>query len=123
MIMQHADEETLDLIEVLIDDTSIKYLLFIGSYSYDDVDSNHLITKFFKNINRKLSSRQHVEIGDLGKENVNDLVSNAFYLTPIDAHPLTSLIMKKTKGNALFVVLHVRLLCKENLLHYCNESK
>ena len=93
------------------------------SYSYDDVDSNHLITKFVKNVNGKLSSRQHVEIGDLSRENVNELVSNAFYLTPIDAHPLTSLIMKKTKGNALFVVLYIRLLCKENLLHYCNDSK
>eukprot|EP00957_Ditylum_brightwellii_P131421 10022942-Ditylum_brightwellii.AAC.1 len=79
--LQWADASSLDIIQLLLSDVQNKYtLMIIGCYCSNEVDGNHTLSASLDALsemqkqNDKLLSLTQMELGNLGKEDVNHAV-------------------------------------------------
>eukprot|EP00566_Odontella_aurita_P003396 CAMPEP_0113595088 /NCGR_PEP_ID=MMETSP0015_2-20120614/39452_1 /TAXON_ID=2838 /ORGANISM="Odontella" /LENGTH=1563 /DNA_ID=CAMNT_0000502185 /DNA_START=77 /DNA_END=4769 /DNA_ORIENTATION=+ /assembly_acc=CAM_ASM_000160 len=122
--LQWADPVSLELMQVLVADTMIEGLLFVGSYRDNEVSADHPLMMHVDSIRRSGNvSIVPIHIGNLDSCGVISLVSNTLHLLPRTTRPLAEVIMNKTGGNALFVVQFLASLYDEGFLRYSLTSR
>src|SRR5207253_1980821 len=73
--LQWADSASLSVLRQVLSSTDQRHLLVIGSYRSEEVGSSHPLTQCLEALRERLPI-QRVEIGPLGAEDVESLVSD-----------------------------------------------
>ncbi|MGT3780967.1 AAA family ATPase, partial [Enterobacter asburiae] len=72
--LQWLDIATLELIEYLLVQSDLRFLMLIGAYRDDEVDSEHPLTSKIGAIRRAGGLVEEIRLGPLGNEQVAELV-------------------------------------------------
>ena len=121
--MQWIDSASLNVIETLMSDDDIGYVLLIGAYRDHEVSSSHPLMMTME----EMTQRQAVVINtttlsNLAPEHVQHLISDALQsLEGIEG--LSELVYAKTQGNAFFVKQVLYALYEKNHLHFDREQQ
>jgi predicted ATPase/signal transduction histidine kinase len=116
--LQWMDAATLELLEPLISDPNIRYLLLVGAYRDNEVSSSHALTRTLQEI-RKAGARVHeIVLAPLGLDDVSRLISDALDCKSNSAQALAQLVQEKTGGNPFFVIQFLTALAEDELLTF-----
>ena len=121
--LQWVDADTLKLVERIAQDSERKYLLFLGAYRDNEVDTGHRLmisSEVIKKIGQPL---QTIPLKPLNREHISRLLVHTCHCRPEDANPLAELLLRKTGGNPFFVSQFLTLLSEKNLIRYQPEEK
>eukprot|EP00957_Ditylum_brightwellii_P159975 12177488-Ditylum_brightwellii.AAC.1 len=97
--LQWADSVSLGLIESLMTDGENTSLLFIGAYRENEVSQSHPLSNMIHIIESKSIPITRIGVGDLSKEDTNELISEMIRTSPASVRPLTEVVYRKTSGN------------------------
>ena len=114
-----ADNASLDILKSILSDIKgASCVYFVGSYRTNEVPPDHAIFRFMdalESCNVKLGK---VPLDGMELEDINHIISDALGIFPRICKPLSSLVLRKTEGNPLFVLECLRSLVDRNLLQY-----
>jgi predicted ATPase/signal transduction histidine kinase len=116
--LQWLDAATLELLEHLITDPNVRYLMLVGAYRDNEVSSSHPLLRTLEAIRKAGARVQEIVLAPLGPDDVNALVSDAMHCEPERARPLAQLVHKKTGGNPFFAIQFLTALAEEGLLGF-----
>ncbi|HUM46183.1 MAG TPA: AAA family ATPase [Chitinophagales bacterium] len=120
--LQWADSASISLLNVLITDQHNGHFLCIGAYRNNEVNASHPFIIAKEEMEEKGAHISTIHIGNLSKENVNDLVAESVNAGKESARELTELVYEKTQGNAFFVNQFLKSLYQEKLLTFNFEA-
>jgi PAS domain S-box-containing protein len=116
--LQWLDAATLDLIEDLLTQPDVQYLLLIGAYRENEVDSAHPLMRKLEAIRRAGAVVQEIILAPLSYEDLEQLIADALHCELEGATPLTQAVHKKTSGNPFFVIQFLAALAEERVLTF-----
>ncbi|HEY0565314.1 MAG TPA: AAA family ATPase, partial [Terriglobales bacterium] len=114
--LQWLDAATLDLLEHLITDPGVRYLMVVGAYRDTEVSSSHPLTRTLASICKAGARMQEIVLSPLGLDDVGWLVSDALHCERDCSQPLAELVHEKTGGNPFFAIQFLSALAEEGLL-------
>ncbi|MDD5168814.1 MAG: AAA family ATPase [Syntrophales bacterium] len=101
--LQWADGATLKLVEMLMIDADVGYLLIIGAYRDNEINDSHPFAVTLDMIRRSGAAVNQIIVNPLAVSHVQQLIADTLSCAMDQAEPLASLIHKKTNGNPFFV--------------------
>jgi PAS domain S-box-containing protein len=114
--LQWLDAATLELLEHLITDPDVQYLMLVGAYRDNEVSSSHPLTRTLAAIRKAGARMQEIVLAPLGLEDVDRLVADALRCERHAADSLAKLVHEKTGGNPFFAIQFLTALAEEGLL-------
>ncbi|HRG48360.1 MAG TPA: trifunctional serine/threonine-protein kinase/ATP-binding protein/sensor histidine kinase [Leptospiraceae bacterium] len=120
--LQWADNASLQLIQLLIANLDNKFLFFIGAYRDNETDKSHPLVLTIDSIEKAGSSIKRIHLKNLEISQVNQLVSDSLNSSLERTKSLSELVFAKTEGNPFFINELLRLLSKEKIISFDNES-
>lgn len=114
--LQWADLASLKLIQLLATDIEIQYLLIIGAYRDNEVDTSHPLMLVLREIQKNRRSVKIIHCQNLKIADVAQLVSDTLKSSLDNSEELAKLIFNKTAGNPFFVNQLLKFIHQENLL-------
>ncbi len=114
--LQWADSATFQLLRKLSMDQENRYLMFIGAYRDNEVDSTHPLTMTMDFMEKIGIVRQHIKLSPLSASQVNLLVAETLSCDRESASDLSELILSKTNGNPFFIGEFLKQLQTEGCL-------
>jgi predicted ATPase/signal transduction histidine kinase len=114
--LQWLDAATLELLEYLITDPDLQYLMLVGAYRDNEVSSSHPLTRTLAAIRKAGARMQEIVLAPLGLEDVCRLVADALRCERHATDPLANLVHEKTGGNPFFAIQFLMALAEEGLL-------
>ncbi|MCU0551180.1 MAG: trifunctional serine/threonine-protein kinase/ATP-binding protein/sensor histidine kinase [Leptolyngbya sp. Prado105] len=116
--LQWADLASLQLIQILMEETNKGFLLLIGTYRADEVSETDPLMLALAKIQQNGATVNTIELAPLGQNHLNQLIVDTLNYTPEQATSLTDLVYHKTKGNPFFSCQFLRLLYEEKLIQF-----
>jgi predicted ATPase len=113
--LQWVDSASLNLLKgLLLDD--VEYLMVIGAYRDNEVDSSHPLLLALEEIKKLLISVNTLKIENLKSTDIGQLIEESLGCERSKADVLTRLVYQKTQGNAFFTHQFLYTLFEEDLL-------
>jgi predicted ATPase/signal transduction histidine kinase len=115
--LQWCDSATFDFLQYLFaNHLEHPYLLLIGAYRHNEVDTQHPLSKLILNVHEQQGPLTEIRLGALTDDDCHEMV--AYILdSPLHAtQNLAQFIARLTEGNPLFVSESLAWLHNENLL-------
>ncbi|HEY9873053.1 MAG TPA: serine/threonine-protein kinase PknK, partial [Candidatus Obscuribacterales bacterium] len=116
--LQWADSASLKLIQLLVTDVDIQYLLMIGAYRDNEVDGTHPLMLTLEEIKKNKAIINNIILQPLDISHVNQLVADSLHDATQSSKPLAELVFHKTQGNPFFITQLLQALYQEKLLAY-----
>jgi PAS domain S-box-containing protein len=116
--LQWIDAATLDVVGELLVQPDQQYLLLVGAYRDNEVDSAHPLMRKLASIRESGASVQEIALGPLKPDDLTRLIVDALHCEPRDATPLAGVIHEKTAGNPFFVNRFIETLVEERLIAF-----
>jgi len=116
--LQWMDEASLELLEHLITDPNVRYLMLVGAYRDNEVSASHPLLRTLEAIRKAGTRIEEIVLPPLRLDDVGALVSDALRCTPEHAHSLAQLLHEKTAGNPFFAIQFLTALAEEGLLAF-----
>src|ERR1700751_821094 len=116
--LQWLDAATLDLIEDLLTQPDVQYLLLIGAYRENEVDSAHPLMRKLEAVRGAGAVVLEIILAPLSCEELGQLIADALHCELEGATPLTQAVHKKTSGNPFFVIQFLAALAEERVLTF-----
>jgi len=101
--LQWADPASLKLLQVLLSDPELGYLLVVGAYRSGEVDAGHPMRLAVGEIRKSGAAVHEVALGPLGLADVAQLSADALGCERERALPLAKALHRATQGNPFFV--------------------
>lgn len=120
--LQWADSASLKLIKQLITNPENEYILIVGAYRDNEVNSAHPLLITLDEIKNLHPTVNEITLHPLDKINVKQLIVDTLNCDLNSVVPLANLVYKKTGGNPFFIIQFLTTLSREKLLHF-NEDK
>ncbi|MEO8402752.1 MAG: serine/threonine-protein kinase PknK, partial [Gammaproteobacteria bacterium] len=120
--LQWVDLPSLKLLQSILSQTAIKYLLIVGAYRDNEVNAAHplmLTIDNFKKMNIPLNT---LTLGPLKVTDVQQLLTDTLSQEPDVVQSLAVICHAKTLGNPFFLNQFLRSLCDEDLITF-NTSR
>lgn len=114
--LQWADSASLGLIEYLLEDPGPCYLMLLGAYRDNEVDSSHPLYIQIEAIHQKELTVHQLTLEPLSLAHLQSLLADTFHLEHIDVQSLAQLVHEKTGGNAFFTTQFLHTLHGEKLI-------
>ena len=102
--LQWLDMATLDLLEDLLTQSDLQYLMLIGAYRDNEVDATHPLVRKLELIKNAGGKIETITIGPLTSEQLGELIVDALGCQSECAAPLAQLVHEKTGGNSFFAI-------------------
>lgn len=99
--LQWCDKASAQLLQALLTDYDLKYLLFIGSYRSDEVVQDNSFYDCLRVVSVSQRIKQ-IKLVNLSIEELGGFISDALNIDVKEAETLIQLVFKKTKGNIFF---------------------
>ncbi|MBB5502204.1 ATP-binding sensor histidine kinase [Paraburkholderia sp. MM5384-R2] len=116
--LQWLDAATLDLLEDLLTQADVRYLMLIGAYRDNEVDATHPLKVKLRAIRTAGVRIDEITLPPLASEHVRQLIAEALHCEPAHVESLAQLVRDKAAGNPFFVVQFLHALAEENLLNF-----
>jgi PAS domain S-box-containing protein len=116
--LQWLDAATLELLERLMTDPDVRYLMLVGAYRDNEVSSSHPLTQTLDAIRKAGARMEEIVLAPLGVDDVGRLVADALHSERNAAQPLAQLLHEKTSGNPFFAIQFLTALADEGLLRF-----
>ncbi|QLE58321.1 hybrid sensor histidine kinase/response regulator [Nostoc sp. TCL26-01] len=116
--LQWADLDSLKLIQLLISNPNSQYLLLIGAYRNNEVNSTHPLMLAVDEMHNSGAVINNIILQPLQIDHVNQLVSDTLHHQQINSYSLANLLFTKTQGNPFFLTQLLKSLEQENLLYF-----
>ncbi len=120
---QWADSGSLNLLKLILTNCNEDYLFLLGAYRDNEVGHSHQFSMILDELKAEKIEVQNLEIGNLAKENLEELLTDTLHLPMAEICPLAELISEKTHGNAFFVTQMLKTLHEEQALFFDFEHK
>ncbi len=120
--LQWADTASIQLLEALMEDDSIRYFFLLGAYRDNEVDASHPLMRTLENLRKQQIAVHDIHLENLSQNDVTHLLEETLH-HPKGLHELTDLIYSKTAGNAFFTTEFLKSLYKEELLKFYFKAK
>lgn len=114
--LQWADSATLKLIDLIMRDEALGYLLLIGAYRDNEVDINHPTIITIEGLKKAEIIVEQITLAALDLEHITQLIAESLYSNTISVKSLAKLVYAKTGGNPFFVNQFLKTLYQEELL-------
>lgn len=116
--LQWADTTSLGLIQLLITESTVGYLLVIGAYRDNEVSGAHPLPMTLEAIARAGSTINSITLQPLDRNSLNQLVADTLKCSNTVALPLTQLVFQKTQGNPFFVTQFLKALHHDRAIEF-----
>ncbi|MEG3895233.1 MULTISPECIES: AAA family ATPase [unclassified Microcoleus] len=116
--LQWADSASLNLMQVLIGQSEMGYLLLIGAYRDNEVSPVHPLMLTLGEIQKTEAIVNTITLAPLSQANVNRLIADTLTCSAEMALPLTELIYQKTQGNPFFTTQFLKALYEDGLISF-----
>ena len=120
--LQWADSASLSLIQVLMAESEIGYLLLIGAYRDNEVFAAHPLMLTLDAVKKLGVGVNTITLQPLSQSSLNRLVADTLHCAKPLAMPLTELVMQKTQGNPFFATQFLKALHQEKLIAFDAEA-
>ncbi|MEG5140403.1 AAA family ATPase, partial [Microcoleus sp. A6-D4] len=116
--LQWADSASLNLIQLLMNESESRYLLTIGAYRDNEVSPAHPLMLTLDAIAKANATINTITLGSLSQGSLNQLVADTLNCHILSAQALTELIALKTKGNPFFATQFLKALYQDGLIQF-----
>ena len=121
--LQWADSSSLELLEILAEDQSLRFIHIIGSYRDNEIDPAHQLFRSLDEIVESGVRLSRIHLKPLGVELVNRLLVDTLGVRPERSFELANLCTLKTGGNPFFLEQFLQGLHERGLLRFDEEAK
>lgn len=119
--LQCADAASLDLIECLINDKNLQYLLLIGAYRDEQLSSTHPLMMTIENLREAGTFIQKIPLTTLNLEDINQLVADTLQKDRMAVRSLAEMVDLKTGGIPFLIKDFLTKLYKESLIYFDDQ--
>lgn len=116
--LQWIDDASLNFIKFITKDISHKYLLLIGAYRDQEVDSYHILNVFLQDKYLNKFKLKVIDVKPLTHRALEELIQDSLRLTGSQVQKLIPTIFAKTRGNPFFVIQFLKLLYVNGILNF-----
>jgi len=116
--LQWLDAATLDLLQDLLTQPDVKYLMLIGAYRDNEVHSAHPLIRKLVAIRQAGGAVRQIVLMPLAREDLAQLIADSLHCEPGRVSPLVQLVHEKTGGNPFFAIQFTYALAEEALLTF-----
>ncbi|MDZ8188044.1 MAG: AAA family ATPase [Nostoc sp. ChiSLP02] len=116
--LQWADSASLKLMQLLMSEAEIGYLLLIGAYRDNEVNPAHPLLLTLDEIQKIGATVNTITLAALERLSVNHLVADTLSCSLELAAPLADLVLAKTKGNPFFCTQFLKALHQDRLITF-----
>ena len=117
--LQWLDTATLELLEKVVTEPEVRYLLLIGAYRDNEVDALHPLMRTLDTMRRARQVPLHeIVLAPLWLDDVARLVADTLHCAREHAQQLATLVHEKTGGNPFFTIQFISALAEERLLAF-----
>ncbi|MEO0986155.1 MAG: ATP-binding sensor histidine kinase [Cyanobacteria bacterium J06639_14] len=116
--LQWADSASLNLLNLLMKDSSMGHLLVLGAYRDNEVFPAHPLLLTLEDIKQEQATIHTLTLKPLATEHIHRLVADTLLCETEVAAPLTALVYQKTQGNPFFTTQFLYGLHAENLITF-----
>jgi PAS domain S-box-containing protein len=116
--LQWVDTATLRLIDLLMTDEEMQYLLLIGAYRDNEVDRSHPLAISLESLKEISAPITQIEVEPLEDLHVTNLIADTLSRDQKSVMTLANLVVQKTNGNPFFVNQFLTTLYEEDLLTF-----
>ncbi|NEO39727.1 MAG: AAA family ATPase [Moorea sp. SIOASIH] len=120
--LQWADSASIKLLQLLMAETNISYLLLIGAYRDNEVNPTHPLMLKLSEMAKVGVSLNTITLEPLSKSDLNHLIADTLTCGIELAEPLTELVAQKTKGNPFFATQFLKSLHHDRLITFNFEQ-
>jgi PAS domain S-box-containing protein len=120
--LQWLDAATLDLLEDLLTQPDIQYLMLIGAYRDNEVNSGHPLIRKLEAIRQAGGIVQGIVLAPLTLADLGQLIADALHTEPEKVTSLAQLVHDKTAGNPFFAIQFITALAEEALLTFDHSA-
>ena len=121
--LQWLDTATLELLEQLVTQPQLRYLLLIGAYRDNEVDELHPLMRTLEAMRRARQVPRHdIVLAPLALDDVAQLLADTLHSARRPVQPLAALVHAKTDGNPFFTIQFIAALADEGLLAFDQEG-
>lgn len=114
--LQWADLASLQLIETLLTDPGVGYLLILLAYRDDDLDRSHPLLRSIETVRAQGVPVTAARLGPLGLLPAQQLIADALRRHPSEVAALAQYVLAKTRGNPFFLGQFLMTLYHKGLL-------
>ncbi|MBE9224892.1 AAA family ATPase [Phormidium sp. LEGE 05292] len=114
--LQWADSASLKLIELMMTDEQTQYLLLIGAYRDNEVNSSHLLMLILNQLRNAGVIVNKITLDPLNFNQIAQLIADTLHHDIESVYSLAELVFHKTSGNPFFVNEFLKTVYLENLL-------
>jgi PAS domain S-box-containing protein len=116
--LQWLDAATLDVLEHLITDPEMQYLLMVGAYRDNEVRAFDPLMRTIDTIRKSRARVSDLVLEPLALYDIERLIADSLHCEREDAQPLARMVHEKTAGNPFFVIQFISALAEEELLAF-----
>ena len=116
--LQWLDSATIELLEHLLTDASLRHFLLVGAYRDNEVTPAHPVMLMLDSIRQTGTAISEIELKPLSLAEMNNLLADALHCQRSEAEPLAQLVNEKTAGNPFFTIQFLSSLTDEHLLEF-----
>ena len=120
--LQWLDAATLDLLEDLLTQPDLRYLMLIGAYRDNEVTASHPLRRKLDAIKAAGGKVAEITLAPLTREHLGQLIADALHCEPERAAPLAQLVHEKTGGNPFFAIQFLSSLAEEGMLTFDHDA-
>jgi PAS domain S-box-containing protein len=120
--LQWLDTATLDVLADLLTEASAQWLLVIGAYRDNEVDSTHPLMRKLNTIRKAGAIVRDIGLAPLAQDDLGRLIAATLGCTLRHANPLARLMHQKTGGNPFFAIQFISALAEEGLLRFDHDA-
>jgi serine/threonine protein kinase len=116
--LQWLDPATLQLLEHLVTEPEVQYLLLVGAYRSNEVSPSHPLMRTLAAIQKAKITVREIILAPLQLDDFSQLVADTLHCERERAKPLAALVHEKTGGNPFFANQFLGALAEERLLAF-----
>ncbi|SED35510.1 trifunctional serine/threonine-protein kinase/ATP-binding protein/sensor histidine kinase [Bradyrhizobium erythrophlei] len=116
--LQWLDAATLDLVEDLLTQPDVKYLLLIGAYRDNEVNPAHPLMRRLQAMRQAGAMLKNIVLSQLKSHDLEQFIVDSLHCDRERVTPLAGLVEEKTTGNPFFTIQFMSALFEEGLLAF-----
>jgi transcriptional regulator with GAF, ATPase, and Fis domain/predicted ATPase len=120
--LQWLDSATLNLLEYLVVEAPLQYLLLIGAYRDNEIDATHPLTRIIEVIRTSDAHLEEIVLHPLAHDDIEMLIADSLHMRREQIGELAQVIVEHAGGNPYFTVEFLTLLVDENLIAFDTET-
>jgi predicted ATPase/signal transduction histidine kinase/CheY-like chemotaxis protein len=120
--LQWADSATLHLLQLIMNDKNVRYLLVIGSYRDSEVSASMPAMVALSEMEKQGTPLDRISLTPLNLTQVNELIADTLKCDRLRTQKLAEVVFRKTRGNPFFIKEFLKSVHEDNLLRFAFKN-